>query len=238
MGCSNICAFKSTRREGRRLCFWLFGLKIVRKWSSSLDIPGGFRARKMEGLNQTHPHPYVPVDLDLPGFVPGFLPQSTILGVFVLASLLVVSLVWFLSVAVIVDILLTPMVTSSEVTRSCLFHKAVTLVLLVWTAIKLGSNLPLPMIHAIIYQKLQVAGCFTAFTLLVFGNYEGLFKMIPIQVGPLQVFIQVFNVPGMEEQWTIAVPLEMGKAIYLILLYCYSHAGVPSTSLVALPEKA
>ncbi|KAE9454301.1 hypothetical protein C3L33_13807, partial [Rhododendron williamsianum] len=51
----------------------------------------------MEGLNQTHPHPYVPVDLDLPGFVPGFLPQSTILGVFVLASLLVVSLVWFLS---------------------------------------------------------------------------------------------------------------------------------------------
>lgn len=53
----------------------------------------------MEGLNQTHPHPhpYVPVDLDLPGFVPGFLPQSTILGVFALASLLVVSLVWFLS---------------------------------------------------------------------------------------------------------------------------------------------
>lgn len=48
----------------------------------------------------------------------------------------------------------------------------------------------------------------------------------------------VFNVLGMEEQWTTAVPLEMGKAIYLILLYCYSHAGVPSTSLVALPEKA
>lgn len=48
----------------------------------------------------------------------------------------------------------------------------------------------------------------------------------------------VFTVPGMEEQWATAVPLEMGKAIYLILLYCYPLAGVPSTSLVALPEKA
>lgn len=49
----------------------------------------------MEGLNQHHP--YVPKDLDLPGFVPGFLSQSTILAVYGLSSLLVVSLVWFLS---------------------------------------------------------------------------------------------------------------------------------------------
>jgi len=49
----------------------------------------------MEGLNQHHP--YVPKDLDLPGFVPGFLSQSTILAVYGLSSLVIVSLVWFLS---------------------------------------------------------------------------------------------------------------------------------------------
>ncbi|GAB4843366.1 hypothetical protein Ancab_013332 [Ancistrocladus abbreviatus] len=42
-------------------------------------------------------HPYVPRDLNLPGFIPGFLSQSTILGVFVIASVLVVSFIWILA---------------------------------------------------------------------------------------------------------------------------------------------
>ncbi|MBA0739248.1 hypothetical protein Gogos_012536 [Gossypium gossypioides] len=42
-------------------------------------------------------HPYVPRDLQLPGYVPVSLSQSTILTVYGLSSLLVVSLVWFLS---------------------------------------------------------------------------------------------------------------------------------------------
>ncbi|KAJ7969657.1 Sterol-8,7-isomerase [Quillaja saponaria] len=42
-------------------------------------------------------HPYVPRDLHLPGFVPCFLPQSTILGIFGLASLLLVSFIWVIS---------------------------------------------------------------------------------------------------------------------------------------------
>uniref|UniRef100_A0A5B7BX71 Putative 3-beta-hydroxysteroid-Delta(8),Delta(7)-isomerase n=1 Tax=Davidia involucrata TaxID=16924 RepID=A0A5B7BX71_DAVIN len=46
---------------------------------------------------QSQPHPYVPRDLHLPDFVPGFLSQSTILAVYGLSSLLVVSFVWFLS---------------------------------------------------------------------------------------------------------------------------------------------
>ncbi|KAL7197226.1 hypothetical protein ACSBR1_037109 [Camellia fascicularis] len=46
---------------------------------------------------QRQPHPYVPKDLNLAGFVPGFLSQSTILTVFGFSSLLVFSLVWFLS---------------------------------------------------------------------------------------------------------------------------------------------
>ncbi|KAL6996981.1 cholestenol Delta-isomerase [Sarracenia purpurea var. burkii] len=50
-----------------------------------------------ETLQSYQSHPYVPKDLDLPGFVPGFLSQSTILGVYGLSSLLVVSLVWFLT---------------------------------------------------------------------------------------------------------------------------------------------
>ncbi|XP_022751966.1 probable 3-beta-hydroxysteroid-Delta(8),Delta(7)-isomerase [Durio zibethinus] len=42
-------------------------------------------------------HPYVPRDLQLPGYVPVSLSQSTILTVFGLSSLFVVSLVWLLS---------------------------------------------------------------------------------------------------------------------------------------------
>ncbi|XP_059447758.1 probable 3-beta-hydroxysteroid-Delta(8),Delta(7)-isomerase [Corylus avellana] len=42
-------------------------------------------------------HPYVPKDLKLPGFVPCFLSQSSILLVYGVSSLLVVSLVWLLS---------------------------------------------------------------------------------------------------------------------------------------------
>ncbi|XP_011020918.1 PREDICTED: probable 3-beta-hydroxysteroid-Delta(8),Delta(7)-isomerase [Populus euphratica] len=47
----------------------------------------------MEG----QPHPYAPRDLKLPGYVPNFLTQSTIVGVYLLTSLLVVSLIWILS---------------------------------------------------------------------------------------------------------------------------------------------
>lgn len=39
-------------------------------------------------------HPYVPRDLKLPGFVPEFHPTSTILGVYILAALLAISVVW------------------------------------------------------------------------------------------------------------------------------------------------
>ncbi|XP_009359850.2 probable 3-beta-hydroxysteroid-Delta(8),Delta(7)-isomerase isoform X2 [Pyrus x bretschneideri] len=42
-------------------------------------------------------HPYAPRDLKLPGFVPGFLSQSTIVGVYGASSLLVVSLTWLFS---------------------------------------------------------------------------------------------------------------------------------------------
>ncbi|KAF3795342.1 putative 3-beta-hydroxysteroid-Delta(8) delta(7)-isomerase [Nymphaea thermarum] len=44
-----------------------------------------------------HPHPYVPQDLQLPGYVPVVLSQSTILGVYGAASFLVVALVWIAS---------------------------------------------------------------------------------------------------------------------------------------------
>ncbi|KAF9686094.1 hypothetical protein SADUNF_Sadunf03G0122500 [Salix dunnii] len=47
----------------------------------------------MEG----QPHPYAPRDLKLPGYVPNFLTQSTIVGVYLLTSVLVVSLIWILS---------------------------------------------------------------------------------------------------------------------------------------------
>ncbi|XP_027359182.1 probable 3-beta-hydroxysteroid-Delta(8),Delta(7)-isomerase [Abrus precatorius] len=42
-------------------------------------------------------HPYVPRDLQLPGYVPCFLSMSNIVSVFAISSLLVVSLVWFFS---------------------------------------------------------------------------------------------------------------------------------------------
>lgn len=42
-------------------------------------------------------HPYIPEDLSLPGFVPGFLSMSTIVGVYGGSSLLVVSLMWIVS---------------------------------------------------------------------------------------------------------------------------------------------
>ncbi|KAH7546705.1 probable 3-beta-hydroxysteroid-Delta(8),Delta(7)-isomerase [Ziziphus jujuba] len=42
-------------------------------------------------------HPYVPRDLKLEGYVPVFLSQSTIVGVYGVSSLLVFFLVWFLS---------------------------------------------------------------------------------------------------------------------------------------------
>ncbi|PKI65622.1 probable 3-beta-hydroxysteroid-Delta(8),Delta(7)-isomerase [Punica granatum] len=44
-----------------------------------------------------HPHPYVPRDLNLPGYVPVLLSQSTIVGVYLGSSLLVASLIWLLS---------------------------------------------------------------------------------------------------------------------------------------------
>ncbi|CAK7336010.1 unnamed protein product [Dovyalis caffra] len=47
----------------------------------------------MEG----QPHPYAPTDLKLLGYVPNFLTQSTIVSVYLLASLLVVSLIWIVS---------------------------------------------------------------------------------------------------------------------------------------------
>ncbi|EEF50147.1 probable 3-beta-hydroxysteroid-Delta(8),Delta(7)-isomerase [Ricinus communis] len=42
-------------------------------------------------------HPYVPTDLKLEDYVPVFLSQSTILAVFGTSSLVLVSLVWFIS---------------------------------------------------------------------------------------------------------------------------------------------
>ncbi|GMY26687.1 probable 3-beta-hydroxysteroid-Delta(8),Delta(7) -isomerase [Fagus crenata] len=51
----------------------------------------------MEGSQSFVEHPYIPRDLKLPGFVPGVLSQSTIVGVYAVCSLLVVSLIWVLS---------------------------------------------------------------------------------------------------------------------------------------------
>lgn len=49
----------------------------------------------VEGLPQSHP--YVPRDLKLPGYVPVVLSQSTIVGVYLLSSLIVVSVIWIIS---------------------------------------------------------------------------------------------------------------------------------------------
>ncbi|KAJ8767515.1 hypothetical protein K2173_017584 [Erythroxylum novogranatense] len=43
------------------------------------------------------PHPYVPRDMELKDFVPGFLSQSTIVGVYAISALLVVSVIWVFS---------------------------------------------------------------------------------------------------------------------------------------------
>ncbi|XAR48263.1 hypothetical protein NMG60_11031020 [Bertholletia excelsa] len=51
----------------------------------------------MEGAGEKWPHPYVPRDLYLPGFVDVQLSKLTIVGTYALASLLVASLVWFFS---------------------------------------------------------------------------------------------------------------------------------------------
>lgn len=42
-------------------------------------------------------HPYYPEDLQLPGYVPLFLTQSQIVGVYGVASVLVVTFIWFIS---------------------------------------------------------------------------------------------------------------------------------------------
>ncbi|KAK4597405.1 hypothetical protein RGQ29_015087 [Quercus rubra] len=52
---------------------------------------------KMEGSQSHEEHPYIPRDLKLPGFVPGVLSQSTIVGFYAVSSLLVVSTIFVLS---------------------------------------------------------------------------------------------------------------------------------------------
>ncbi|KAJ7973910.1 Sterol-8,7-isomerase [Quillaja saponaria] len=52
---------------------------------------------RVEGSGISNNHPYVPRDLHLPGFVPGVLSQSTVVGVFGLSTLLLVSFIWVLS---------------------------------------------------------------------------------------------------------------------------------------------
>ncbi|XP_057447086.1 probable 3-beta-hydroxysteroid-Delta(8),Delta(7)-isomerase [Lotus japonicus] len=51
----------------------------------------------MEGSQVAHSHPYVPRDLHLPDYVPCFLSQSSILSVFAISTLLVVSFIWIFS---------------------------------------------------------------------------------------------------------------------------------------------
>ncbi|XP_010249358.1 PREDICTED: probable 3-beta-hydroxysteroid-Delta(8),Delta(7)-isomerase [Nelumbo nucifera] len=51
----------------------------------------------MAELESSITHPYMPRDLNLPDFVPAFLPQSTIIGVYGISSLLVISLIWIFS---------------------------------------------------------------------------------------------------------------------------------------------
>ncbi|XP_048139476.1 probable 3-beta-hydroxysteroid-Delta(8),Delta(7)-isomerase [Rhodamnia argentea] len=43
------------------------------------------------------PHPYVPRDLKLPGYVPNLLSQLSILGIYGIASVLVAAFIWFIS---------------------------------------------------------------------------------------------------------------------------------------------
>ncbi|KAF9603917.1 hypothetical protein IFM89_038827 [Coptis chinensis] len=61
----------------------------------------------MEASNYSHP--YVPrelVGLVLPDFTPGFLSQSTILGVFGIASFLVITSSWIVSGNIIIIIMI------------------------------------------------------------------------------------------------------------------------------------
>ncbi|XP_050371972.1 probable 3-beta-hydroxysteroid-Delta(8),Delta(7)-isomerase [Argentina anserina] len=51
----------------------------------------------MEGSDSALNHPYSPQNVKLPGFVPGFLSQVTILGIYGLASLFVVFVTWLIS---------------------------------------------------------------------------------------------------------------------------------------------
>lgn len=51
----------------------------------------------MEASQLSNSHPYEPMDLQLPGFIPLVLSQSSIVAVYGVASLLVVSFIWILS---------------------------------------------------------------------------------------------------------------------------------------------
>ncbi|KAI5413868.1 hypothetical protein KIW84_058126 [Lathyrus oleraceus] len=51
----------------------------------------------MAGSQASHPHPYVPRDLHLPGYVPCFLSQSNILSVFASFTVILFSLTWIFS---------------------------------------------------------------------------------------------------------------------------------------------
>ncbi|CAI8619131.1 unnamed protein product [Vicia faba] len=51
----------------------------------------------MAGSQASHPHPYVPRDLHLPGHVPCFLSQSNILTAFASFTLILFSLTWIFS---------------------------------------------------------------------------------------------------------------------------------------------
>ncbi|KAK1271822.1 putative 3-beta-hydroxysteroid-Delta(8),Delta(7)-isomerase [Acorus gramineus] len=50
-------------------------------------------------MEMEYPHPYVPTDLRLPGYVPNFLTQTEILVPYIASSFVVASLVWFFSVS-------------------------------------------------------------------------------------------------------------------------------------------
>ncbi|KAK1319058.1 putative 3-beta-hydroxysteroid-Delta(8),Delta(7)-isomerase [Acorus calamus] len=48
-------------------------------------------------METEYPHPYVPTDLRLPGYVPNFLTQTEIVVPYIACSVVVASLVWFFS---------------------------------------------------------------------------------------------------------------------------------------------
>jgi len=59
------------------------------------------RKKNMEGSQTSqgsvHPHPYVPKDLHLPGYVPCFLSQSNILSVYASFFVILFALTWIFS---------------------------------------------------------------------------------------------------------------------------------------------